>query len=136
MSVQISHDDVIGDVAGCGREVSVLPEALAPLAFADVFELLLDFARRTPLCPTHEVADRDMRRNLDEHAHAAVLMDQTGWHTTGKLGVPDNINIIALPPKCPELNPVENIWQFIRDNWLSNHVFTSHDPILDHCCEA
>ncbi|MGV1898634.1 MULTISPECIES: IS630 family transposase [Rhizobium/Agrobacterium group] len=69
-------------------------------------------------------------------AHAVVLMDQAGWHMTDKLEVPDNISIIALPAKCPELNPVENVWQFMRDNWLSNRVFTSHDNILDHCCEA
>ena len=69
-------------------------------------------------------------------AHAAVLMDQAGWHMSGKLAVPANISIIALPAKCPELNPVENIWQFMRDNWLSNRVFTSHDNIVDHCCEA
>jgi hypothetical protein len=64
-------------------------------------------------------------------AHAVVLMDQAGWHTTGKLAVRDNVTIIALPAKCPELNPVENIWQFMRDNWLSNRVFTSFDNIVD-----
>ncbi len=69
-------------------------------------------------------------------AHAVVLMDQAGWHMTGKLDVPANISIVALPAKCPELNPVENVWQFMRDNWLSNRVFTSHDNIIDHCCEA
>src|SRR3546814_20077198 len=69
-------------------------------------------------------------------AHAAVLMDQAGWHMTGKLVVPANISIIALPAKCPELNPVENIWQFMRDNWLSNRVFTSYDNIVDHCYDA
>ena len=69
-------------------------------------------------------------------AHAVVLMDQAGWHMTDKLDVPGNISIIALPAKCPELNPVENIWQFMRDNWLSNRVFTSHDNIVNHCCEA
>jgi len=69
-------------------------------------------------------------------AHAVVLMDQAGWHMTGKLVVPDNISIIALPAKCPELNPVENIRQFMRDNWLSNRVFTSYDNIVDHCCVA
>ncbi|GAA0332559.1 hypothetical protein GCM10009087_48450 [Sphingomonas oligophenolica] len=31
---------------------------------------------------------------------------------------------------------IENIWQFMRDNWLSNRVFTSYDNIVDHCCEA
>ena len=40
-----------------------------------------------------------------------------------KLVVPHNITIVLLPPKCPELNPQENVWQFIRDNWLSNRVF-------------
>ncbi|OYU74476.1 MAG: hypothetical protein CFE32_17645 [Alphaproteobacteria bacterium PA3] len=50
--------------------------------------------------------------------------------------VPKNISIIALPAKCPELNPGENIWQLMRYNWLSNRVFTSHDNIVDHCCEA
>jgi hypothetical protein len=48
--------------------------------------------------------------------------------------IPDNIALLPLPPKSPELNPVENIWQFMRDNWLSNRVFKSYDDILDHCC--
>ena len=69
-------------------------------------------------------------------AHAALLVDQAGWHLSHKLVVPSNITLIPLPPKCPELNPVENIWQFMRDNWLSNRVFTSYDNIVDHCCDA
>ena len=69
-------------------------------------------------------------------AHALVLMDQAGWHTTGKLQVPGNITIVPLPAKCPEVNPVENIWQFMRDNWLSNRIFKSYDDIVDHCCFA
>ena len=69
-------------------------------------------------------------------AHAVVLMDQAGWHTTGKLEVPANISIIPLPAKCPELNPVENVWQFMRDNWLSNRIFSSYEDIVDHCCFA
>ena len=50
--------------------------------------------------------------------------------------VPGNITLMPLPPKCPELNPVENVWQFMRDNWLSSRVFKSYDDILDHCCFA
>ena len=38
--------------------------------------------------------------------------------------------------RSPELIPVENIWQFLRDNWLSNRVFKSHNDIVDHCCDA
>jgi hypothetical protein len=69
-------------------------------------------------------------------AHALLLLDQAGWHGSRALVVPSNITLLPLPPKCPELNPVENIWQFMRDNWLSNRVFTSYDDILDHCCFA
>ena len=67
-------------------------------------------------------------------AHAILLVDQAGWHLSTRLVVPANITIIALPPKCPELNPVENVWQFMRDNWLSNRVFKSYDDLVDHCC--
>jgi transposase len=69
-------------------------------------------------------------------AHAVLLVDQAAWHTTDKLDLPANISIVPLPSKCPELNPVENVWQFLRDNWLSNRIFKSHDDIVDHCCEA
>ena len=41
-----------------------------------------------------------------------------------------------LPPRAPELNPVENIWQFMRDNWLSNRIFKTYDDIVALCCEA
>jgi transposase len=69
-------------------------------------------------------------------AHAILLLDQAGWHTTKKLAVPPNITLLPLPPRSPELNPVENVWQFIRANWLSNRVFKSDDQIIALCCEA
>ena len=69
-------------------------------------------------------------------AHAVLLLDQAGWHLSDELIVPANITLLPLPPKCPELNPVENIWQFMRDNWLSNRVFHSYRAIVDHCCYA
>jgi transposase len=70
------------------------------------------------------------------NAHAVVILDQAGWHMSNSLNVPANLTLMPLPPKCPELNPVENLWQFMRDNWLSNRVFNSHDNIVDHCCYA
>lgn len=69
-------------------------------------------------------------------AHAVLLMDQAGWHITDKLDVPDNISIVPIPSRSPELNPVENVWQFMRDNWLSNRIFTCEKDIVDHCCDA
>jgi transposase len=69
-------------------------------------------------------------------AHAILIVDQAGWHTTGKLVIPPNITLLLLPPRSPELNPVENIWQFLRDNWLSNRIFKSYEDIVALCCEA
>ncbi|CAN2536526.1 hypothetical+protein [Methylocapsa aurea] len=69
-------------------------------------------------------------------AHAALVVDRAGWHMTDKLVVPSNITLVPLPAKCPELNPAENVWQFPRENWLSNRVFKSYDDIVDHCCAA
>ena len=69
-------------------------------------------------------------------SHAVLLLDQAGWHLSADLTVPDNITLLPLPPKCPELNPVENIWQFMRENWLSNRIFQSYEEIVDHCCHA
>ena len=69
-------------------------------------------------------------------ALAILIVDQAGWHTTGKLVIPPNITLLLLPPRSPELNPVENIWQFLRDNWLSNRIFKSYDDIVALCCEA
>jgi transposase len=78
----------------------------------------------------------EISRAVAPGAHAILLLDQAGWHTSDKLDVPANITLMSLPPKSPELNPVENIWQFIRANWLSNRVFSSYDDIVDHCCYA
>ena len=66
-------------------------------------------------------------------AHAALLVDQAGWHLARRLVVPPNITLIPLPAKCPELNPQENVWQFMRENWLSNRLFKSFNDIVDHC---
>jgi transposase len=69
-------------------------------------------------------------------AHAVVLLDQAGWHQSRRLVIPANLTLLPLPPRAPELNPVENVWQFLRDNWLSNRVFASYEDILDRCCAA
>ena len=78
----------------------------------------------------------EIGRAVAPDAHAVLMLDQAGWHMSARLVVPDNITLLPLPPRSPELNPVENVWQFMRDNWLSNRIFRSYDDIVDHCCEA
>jgi len=75
-------------------------------------------------------------RHVAEGAHAVLILDRAGWHTTRKLDVPRNITPIFLPSRAPELNPVENVWQYLRDNWLSNTVVENYAAIGDAACAA
>jgi len=74
---------------------------------------------------------------VTQGSHAVLLFDGAGWHQTGgKLRVPQYVSLLPLPPYSPELNPVENIWQFLRQNHLSNRVFKNYNDILDASCAA
>ena len=73
---------------------------------------------------------------IAQDAHAVVILDQAGWNISEALNIPANITLIPLPSCALELNPVENIWQYLRENWLSNHVFEDYDDILKYCCAA
>lgn len=84
-----------------------------------------------------------MQKHLDEigravrpGAHALLILDKAAWHTTGKLKIPDNLTPMFLPPACPELNSAENIWQYLRQTYLSNRVFENYTAILDACQHA
>ena len=61
---------------------------------------------------------------------------RAAWHSTDKLKLPKNLSIILLPSRSPELNPVENVWQYLRQNWLSNSVFEDYHAIIDAGCHA
>jgi len=91
-----------------------------------------------PPCDTAAMAAHraEISQAVDPGAHAVLLLDQAGWHVSPQLQVPDTIPFLFLPPGSPELNPVENVWQVLRDNWLSNRIFNSYEDILDHCCDA
>lgn len=70
-------------------------------------------------------------------AVAAVICDGAGWHAKGRnLTVPENIVLVTLPPYAPELNPMENVWQYLRGNKLSAQVWNSYEDILATCAEA
>lgn len=70
-------------------------------------------------------------------AHAVLIVDGAGWHQAGqRLRVPDNISLLRLPPYSPELNPMENVWEFLRANKLCNLVWDTYEEIVDDCVNA
>ena len=74
--------------------------------------------------------------NVAVGAHAVLIFDRAGRHTTPNLVFPSSLTAIWLPSRAPELNPVENVWQDLRGNWLSSSVFETFDDIIDAACDA
>ncbi len=62
-------------------------------------------------------------------------MDGAGWHKSKNLIIPKNIQIVLLPPYCPELNPVERLWRYIKDNTIKNKVFETLTELENLVCE-
>ena len=64
-----------------------------------------------------------------------LIMDGAGWHKSKNLIIPKNIEIILLPPYCPELNPVEMLWKYIKDNTIKNKAFETLQILENEVCE-
>jgi transposase len=70
-------------------------------------------------------------------AHAVLVCDGAGWHQPGRrLRVPPNITLLRLPPYAPELNPMENVWAYLRANKLCNLVWDTYQAIVTACANA
>jgi len=75
-------------------------------------------------------------QGLSEHIgidYALVCLDQAAWHTTKNLIIPDNIRLFFIPPRTPEMNPIEQLWQVIRKEF-KNKLFKTLDKVVDHLC--
>jgi hypothetical protein len=75
-------------------------------------------------------------QHIASGAHAVIIVDGAGWHIADELIVPHNISLLFLPPYSPELNAQENIWEYLRQNFLAGRVFETYDDIVDACCNA
>jgi transposase len=65
-----------------------------------------------------------------------MFLDGAGWHKARRLVVPANIRLVPLPPHSPQLNPVEHLWDEIREKWFPNKVFRTLDAVEDTLVEA
>ena len=78
----------------------------------------------------------EISRHVRPGAHAVLVLDGAGWHGAAALMTPENMTLLPLPPYSPELNPVENVWQYLRQNQLSLRVWDDYAAIVDTCCQA
>jgi len=65
-----------------------------------------------------------------------MLADQAGWHVSQDLKVPENIRLIKLPPRSPELNPAEHIWEELREKNFANRACRDLDEVEDYICQG
>ena len=71
-----------------------------------------------------------------DDVHALMVLDGAGWHDERALTIPDNLSLVELPPYSPELNPVERIWLYLRERFLSLRVLDDTEAIIEACCQA
>ena len=77
-----------------------------------------------------------LSQSLREGCHIALILDNAGWHTSKKLCIPQNITLIPLPAYSPELNAMEQIWEWLRNHYFSNQHYKNYEQILDQANEA
>ena len=79
----------------------------------------------------------ELARAVPTGTHAALVLDGAGWQVSEGLTVPANLTLIHPPPYSPELNPVERVWEDLRDRWLSHRVLAGgDDAVVDAACAA
>ena len=78
---------------------------------------------------------REISEQVPEGRHALVIADRAAWHSSKKLNR-HNVTLLRLPPYSPELNPVEQVRQWLKRKFLSNRAYRNYEAIIDACCEA
>ena len=66
---------------------------------------------------------------VSPEVHVVMVWDQAGFHTSKKLNTPANVTIVPLPPYPPELNPIENLWHYLRSHYWSNRIYADYDAL-------
>ena len=73
---------------------------------------------------------------IGQDEHAVMVLDQAGWHDSRALSVPANVTLVPLPPYSPELNPVERMWLYLKERFLSHRLHNDYDAIVEAACKA
>ncbi len=86
-----------------------------------------------PAANTHtmNIQLSDLSQQVGSDVQVLLILDQAGWHSSRGLRVPDNITLLPLPPYSPELNPIELIWRYLRQHYLSNRQYRDHHALFE-----
>lgn len=98
----------------------------------DAFGLILPYTNTEAM----QLFLNELSCHVKENRHVALVIDNAGWHTTTDLIMPQNITLIPLPPYSPELNAVEQVWNWIKSHYLSNCNFKDYNDIVDNASFA
>jgi transposase len=79
---------------------------------------------------------QEFSRSLAADVHAVLVWDGAGFHRSGKLRVPENVSLVELPPYSPQLNPIENLWHYLRSHYSSNRWYQDYDALMEAAIEA
>ena len=75
-------------------------------------------------------------KTIADDEHVAMVVDKAGWHMANDLKVPENITLVPLPSYSPELNPIERVWLYLKERFLSHRLHDDYDSIVDAACDA
>ena len=78
----------------------------------------------------------EFAKTIPDKTHAVMVLDGAGWHDARALNVPECVTLVHLPPYSPELNPVERLWLYLRERYLSHRLLADYDAVVDACCQA
>lgn len=73
----------------------------------------------------------EISTQIPANTQAIIITDRAGWHSESCLDIPSNITLIKIPPYSPQLNPAEKVWQYLKDNFISNTLFDSYKDIIE-----
>jgi transposase len=79
---------------------------------------------------------QEFARALDPDVHAVLIWDGAGFHRSGKLRVPANVSLVELPPYSPQLNPIENLWHYLRSHYWSNRWYEDYEALMNAAIDA
>lgn len=74
--------------------------------------------------------------SLPNNTHAILILDGAGWHRSKNLEIPSNITLHQIPAYSPQLNPIENLWAYVKSNFLSGRIYADMADIITKGCNA